>query len=108
MNSINRKFKIEDFAVTCPHSNYLSIFIGWGLIGGLLFWGWQLFVLVRAIIRGLTPLQRVIIAILISFYVHTTINDLFAAYSGFLLGLIDHQSFKKENWKNEEQPSQAL
>jgi O-antigen ligase len=97
-------FKANNYNVSCAHSNYLNIFIGWGIIGGLLFWGWQLFILIRAAIKGLTPLQRVIIAILISFYVHIAINDLFAAYSGFLLGLIDHQSFKKSaQLKNTEQ-----
>ncbi|AZR73916.1 hypothetical protein BBF96_11250 [Anoxybacter fermentans] len=89
--------------VTCAHSNYLNIFIGWGIIGGLLFWGWQLFIFIRAALKGLTPLQRVIIAILISFYVHVMVNELFAAYSGFLLGLVDHPSFgKQENFSQQE------
>lgn len=81
--------------VTCAHSNYLNIFIGWGIIGGILFWGWHLFIFGRAIFKGLTPLQRIIMAILISYFAHVTINELFAAYSGFLLGLLDHPSFQK-------------
>jgi O-antigen ligase len=82
--------------VTCAHSNYLNIFVGWGIIGGLLFWGWQLFIMVRVGIRGLAPMQRVVIAILIGFYAHVMINELFTAYAGFLLGLLDHSSFDKE------------
>lgn len=81
--------------VSCAHSNYLNIFIGWGIIGGLLLWGWHLFIFVRAIVKGLTPLQRIIMAILISYFAHVTINELFAAYSGFLLGLLDHPNFSK-------------
>ena len=88
-------FLAQNLNVTCAHSNYLTIFIGWGLVGGLIFWGWQLTVFIRTTIKGLTPFQRVIIAILISFYAHIAINDLFAAYSGFLLGLIEHESFQK-------------
>lgn len=87
-------FIAKNLNVTCAHSNYLTVFIGWGLVGGLLFWGWQLFVILRNMIKGITPLQRVIIAVLISFYFHTAINDLFAAYSGFLLGLIEHEAFQ--------------
>lgn len=79
--------------VTCAHSDYLNIFAGWGLIGGLLFWGWQLFVLVRAWMKGFTPLQRIIVAVLLSFYVHVAVNDLFAVYAGLLLGLLQHPVF---------------
>lgn len=87
-------FIARNLNVTCAHSNFLTVFIGWGLVGGLLFWGWQFFIILRNMIKGITPLQRVIIAILISFYAHTAINDLFAAYSGFLLGLVEHEAFR--------------
>lgn len=87
--------------VTCAHSNYLNIFVGWGIIGGLLFWGWQIFIFVRAEKRGLQPIQRVIIAILIGFYAHVLINELFAAYAGFLLGLLDHSMFTEEPIKKQ-------
>ena len=90
------QFKASNYNVTCAHSNYLSFIIGWGIIGGILFWGWQLFVIIRAAIKGLTPLQKIILAILISFYAHVTVNDLFATYWGFILGLMDHPSFQKK------------
>lgn len=90
------EFKAHNYNVTCAHSNYLSFIIGWGIIGGIIFWGWQVFVIIRAMIKGLTPLQKVILAILISFYAHVTVNDLWATYWGFLLGLIDHPIFRKE------------
>ncbi len=76
--------------VTCAHSNYLNIMAGWGIFGSVLLWGWQFFVIIRAWLRGLTPLQRIIIAILLSFYAHIAINDLFASYAGLLLGLVDN------------------
>ncbi|MCL6613973.1 MAG: O-antigen ligase family protein [Firmicutes bacterium] len=86
--------------VTCAHSDYLNIFIGWGLVGGLIFWGWQFFILVRSWLKGLNPLQRTIAAVLIAFYVHVGVNDLFAAYAGLFLGLLQHPSFfeEKESW----------
>jgi len=100
-------FIVKNLNVTCAHSNYLTVFIGWGLVGGFLFWGWQLYIIVRNMLKGLTPLQRVIIAILISFYVHTAINDLFAAYSGFLLGLLEHEAFRLTAARRLEAPEAA-
>ena len=82
---------------TVAHSNYLNIFIGWGVVGGLLFWGWHLSVFIKTLIKGISPLQKVIIAILISFYLHIAVNDLFAAYSGFLLGLLEHPKFRENS-----------
>ena len=32
-------FIAKNLNVTCAHSNYLTVFIGWGLVGGLLFLG---------------------------------------------------------------------
>ncbi|MGQ9778656.1 MAG: O-antigen ligase family protein [Bacillota bacterium] len=82
-------------SVTCAHSDYLNIFAGWGLIGGFLFWGWQLFIIIRAWLNRLTSLQQIIVAILLSFYVHVAVNDLFAVYAGLLLGLLQHPSFSQ-------------
>ncbi|MGE5599019.1 MAG: O-antigen ligase family protein [Bacteroidota bacterium] len=78
--------------ITCAHSNYLRIFVGWGLIGGLLIWGWQVFVLVRSCLRGWHPAHRIAFAILLAYYAHTMVNDLFVAYAGFLLGFLDNPS----------------
>lgn len=77
-----------------PHSNYLNIISGWGIIGGLLFYGWIFFVMVRSWIRGTNSIQKVILAILISFWVHVFFNDLAAAYAGVLLGLLDNENFE--------------
>ncbi len=89
------RYRVESLkgSITCAHSNYLNIIIGWGIIGGVIFWGWHIFVLVRAILRGLSPLQRIIMAIFISYLAHVAINDLFTAYAGFFMGMIDHPIF---------------
>ncbi|HEX3047149.1 MAG TPA: O-antigen ligase family protein [Bacillota bacterium] len=79
---------------TCGHSNYLSYIAAYGIVGAILFFGWQFFILLRALIGGLTPLQRVIMAILISFFVHVLVNDLVVAYWGILLGLLENPYFK--------------
>ncbi|HEX3047148.1 MAG TPA: O-antigen ligase family protein [Bacillota bacterium] len=86
-----------DHVVTCAHNNYLSIIAAWGIVGGVLFLGWQLVSLVRAIVKGLSALQKIVLAILISFFVHVLVNDLVVAYWGVFLGLMENPYFKNNN-----------
>jgi O-antigen ligase len=83
-----------DNVITCAHNNYLSIIAAWGIVGGVLFFGWQLVALVRAVVKGLSALQKIILAILISFFVHVMVNDLVVAYWGVFLGLMENPYFQ--------------
>ncbi len=74
-----------------PHNNYLNIVSGWGLIGGFLFYGWILFVIIRRWYKGVNKYQIIIMAILISFWVHVLFNDLAFPYVGILLGCLDNE-----------------
>ncbi len=80
-----------------PHSNYLNIVSGWGIIGGFLFFGWIFFIMIRSWLRGADKYQKVIIAILAAFWAHVFFNDLIAVYSGVLLGCLDNDYFSQIN-----------
>src|SRR5690554_461801 len=82
--------------VLSPHSNFLAIFSGWGIIGGVLFYGWLFFVMIRGWLSGGSKYKKIIVAVLVSFWVHVLINDLFAAYTAILLGCLDNPNFNRE------------
>jgi len=82
--------------VLSPHSNYLAIFSGWGIIGGALFYGWLFFVMIRGWFSEGNKYKKIIVAVLVSFWVHVLINDLFAAYTAILLGCLDNSNFNRE------------
>ncbi|MFW6389568.1 MAG: O-antigen ligase family protein [Halanaerobiales bacterium] len=77
-----------------PHSNYLKIISGWGIISGIILYGWIFYIMIRGWFQGGTKYQKIIVAVLVSFWVHVLINDLFAAYSAILLGCLDNKYFK--------------
>lgn len=72
-----------------PHSTYLNLMTGWGVPGGLLFFGWIAWVMIRNFRRGLTPLQKLMVMILIAFWTHVLFDDLIALYAAFLLGTLE-------------------
>lgn len=84
-----------------PHSNYLNIITGWGIIGGLILYGWIFFIMLRAWFKGGSKYHKIIVAVLFSFWVHVLINDLFVVYSAVLLGCLDNDYFKKNKSQQE-------
>lgn len=74
-----------------PHNTYLNLLTGWGIIGGLLFFGWNAWVIVRTIRRGLTPMHKVIIMILVAFWTHVLFDDLIVLYAALLLGALENE-----------------
>lgn len=72
-----------------PHNLYLNLTIGWGIFGGLLFFGWVVLVMIRALLRGLGPTQKIIYMILIAFWVHVLFDDLISIHVAFLLGALE-------------------
>lgn len=77
------------------HNNYLYFTAAWGLVGGLLFFGWQAWVMVRSLVRGLQPYQKIMWAILIAFGTHVLFDDLMAAYAGLLLGCLENPAYSR-------------
>jgi hypothetical protein len=98
---IYQKYRLpeEAYDAVSPHNNYLHIMSGWGVIGGLLFFGWIFYIIVRAWLRGTSGIQKVMVAILLSFWVHVFFNDLAAVYAGVLMGCLDNDGFIKDNRK---------
>lgn len=78
-----------------PHSNYLYIMSGWGLPCAILFYGWIFFIMLRGWYKGGNKYKKIIVAILVSFWIHVLINDLFAVYAAVLLGCLDNINFEK-------------
>lgn len=72
-----------------PHNTYLNLITGWGMLGGLLFFGWIAWVMIRNIWRGLSPLQKIMVMILVAFWTHVLFDDLIALYAAFLLGTLE-------------------
>jgi O-antigen ligase len=87
----------EDTKHISPHNNYLNIISDWGIIGGILFYGWVFMVMIRSFLRGITDGQKIILAILISFWVHVLFNDLVAVYAGVLMGCLDNDYYLNIN-----------
>lgn len=75
------------------HNNYLYFTAAWGVVGGVLFFGWQAWVMIRSLLRGLTPYQKIMWAILIAFGTHVLFDDLMAAYVGLLLGCLENPAY---------------
>lgn len=75
-----------------PHNTYLNLMTGWGIIGGLLFFGWIAWVVIRNFLRGLSPLQKVMIMILAAHWTHVLFDDLIAMYAALLLGTLENSA----------------
>ncbi len=91
----NYKVPGEKIDAMTPHNNYLNIITGWGIIGGLFFFGWifyRIFMNAKNAWKVQNNYKKVIIAILIGFWVHVIFNDLATVYSGVLLGLLDNKN----------------
>ena len=80
-----------------PHNNYMYVISMWGIFGGLLFFGWQAWVMVRSLSRGLTPHQKAIWATLVAFFVHSLFDDLIAPTIPLLLGLLENEGYRYES-----------
>lgn len=76
------------------HNNYLYFTAAWGIVGGVLFFGWQAWVMIRSLLRGLTPYQKIMWAILVAFGTHVLFDDLMAAYVGLLLGCLENPAYE--------------
>lgn len=74
-----------------PHSTYLTMLAGWGIVGAVLFFGWIAWVVLRAWRRGLSPLQKVMVVIMAAFWTHVLVDDLMAVYVPLLLGLLENR-----------------
>ncbi len=79
-----------------PHNTYLNLISGWGFLGGLLFFGWIGWVMVRTFRRGLTPIQKTIFMILIAFWTHVLFDDLITVYAALLLGALENDALQKD------------
>lgn len=73
-----------------PHNTYFNLITGWGMLGGLLFFGWIAWVMIRNVRRGLTPLQKIMFMILVAFWTHVLFDDLIALYVPLLLGALEN------------------
>jgi O-antigen ligase len=87
---------LAEIEPTTPHSNYLNIITGWGIIGGFLFFGWIVYIMIKNWLEGMNYIQKIILAILLAFWVHVIFNDLISAYAAVLLGCLDNPVLKKE------------
>ncbi|MGM0446465.1 MAG: O-antigen ligase family protein [Bacillota bacterium] len=84
----------ETINAMTPHNNYLNIITGWGIIGGLFFFGWIFYTILKNIFNSNNKYKKIIAAILIGFWVHVLVNDLATVYSAVLMGLLDNENLK--------------
>ena len=84
----------ETIDAMTPHNNYLNIITGWGIIGGLFFFGWIFYTIAKNIFKSNNKYKKIIAAILIGFWVHVLVNDLATVYSAVLMGLLDNENLK--------------
>lgn len=77
------------------HNNYLFFTAQWGVLGGLTLYGWHFWVMMRSLLRGMGPHQKIMFAILVSFLTHTLFDDLMTAYAGFLLGCLENAAYER-------------
>lgn len=83
----------ETLDAMTPHSNYLNIITGWGIFGGLFFFGWIFYTIASNALKTKNRYKKIIVAVLIGFWVHVLVNDLATVYSAVLLGLLDNENF---------------
>lgn len=84
----------ETIHAMTPHNNYLNIITGWGIIGGFIFFGWIFYTILKHLWQITSDNKKIIIAILLGFWVHVIFNDLATAYSAVLMGLLDNENLK--------------
>lgn len=89
-------YSVPGYEARTPHSTYLNLISGWGVLGGLLFFGWIVWVVVRSFRRGLSPIQKVMLMILASFWTHVLFDDLITMYTPLLLGALENRSQEKD------------
>ena len=96
-HNIYPRYKVpeETIEAMTPHSNYLNIISGWGILGGLFFFGWIFYTIIYNTLRTSNKYKKIIIAVLIGFWVHVIVNDLATVYSAVLMGLLDNQNLEE-------------
>ncbi|NLA58586.1 MAG: O-antigen ligase family protein [Firmicutes bacterium] len=88
-----------------PHSLYLFLLTGWGLVGFLLFFGWMAVSVVKPILQDSSPYRRIAFAMMFSFWVHVLFNDLYIAHVPLIMGCIAHPDLGAADYPREESPS---
>ncbi len=90
----------EEINAITPHNNYFNIISGWGIVGGFFFFGWIFYTIIRNAWGLHNKYKKIIIAVLIGFWVHVIFNDLATAYSAVLMGLLDNENIEKVSEKD--------
>lgn len=74
--------------VRSPHSLYLYILSGWGIIGFIVFMIWAVGSVVLPVVKNPSPYRKIALAMVVSFFVHVVFNDLFVAHVPLIMGAI--------------------
>lgn len=79
----------DDANARSPHSIYLNIASGWGIVGSLLLFGWIGWVMLRNLRQAMAPYKKAIFLTLLAFWIHVFFDDLITPQAAILLGLLD-------------------
>lgn len=89
--SLYSSYVVEGDSVTAcrsPHSFYLYVLTGWGLLGFVVFFGWLFYELILPIINDYNIWRIIPMVMALSFFIHVVFNDLFIFHVPLLIGLV--------------------
>lgn len=79
-----------------PHSIYLFILSGWGIVGFAVFFGYLAWVTIVPLIRKPTPLRALGLAMAVSFWVHVLVDDLYLPHIPLIMGCISNAGLDED------------
>lgn len=71
-----------------PHSHYLYILSGWGLLGAIIFFGFLGTTIIKPLLKYRHPMQVVAFSMVMSFWIHVLVEDLFIPHVAVIMGCI--------------------
>lgn len=92
------QYRLPDYILArSPHSIYLYVLSGWGLLGFLIFFGWLGMSVVRPLLISPDIYRRIAFAMMASFWIHVIFNDLFIAHVPLIMGCIAHNDLSDKD-----------
>lgn len=71
-----------------PHSLYLFVLTGWGMVGFMLFYGYLTWKTIRPLVLNPSPYRVLALSMVVSFWVHVLVEDLYLPHIPLIMGCI--------------------
>ncbi len=80
-----------------PHSFYLYVLTGWGILGFLIFFSWLFYELFYPLFKDYNIWRVIPLVMALSFFIHVIFEDLFIFHVPLLIGLVGRDDLKSSS-----------